>query len=51
MIRYLESQIEEVRNSMYSAYLHNPDIEKVLTISQELDVLLNQLIKLKANSV
>ncbi|ASK64338.1 hypothetical protein CFK37_08850 [Virgibacillus phasianinus] len=38
----LRKKIEETRQKMYEAYEHNPDDPQVLTISQDLDVLLNK---------
>ncbi|MGP4075535.1 Spo0E family sporulation regulatory protein-aspartic acid phosphatase [Halobacillus sp. K22] len=45
----LKTKIEETRKSMYEAYTQGEDYNKVLKISQQLDGLLNRMVKLKNN--
>ncbi|WP_404455122.1 aspartyl-phosphate phosphatase Spo0E family protein [Virgibacillus necropolis] len=41
-INVLKKKIEETRKKMYETYENNPNDPQILTISQSLDVLLNE---------
>ncbi|SFG45094.1 Spo0E like sporulation regulatory protein [Halobacillus alkaliphilus] len=45
----LQTKIEETRKYMYEAYNQGEDYDKILVISQQLDDLLNRMVKLKSN--
>jgi|GEM_PF-7056395 len=45
----LQTKIEETRKRMYEAYNQGEDYNKILNISQQLDDLLNRMVKFKSN--
>ncbi|ASF39392.1 Spo0E family sporulation regulatory protein-aspartic acid phosphatase [Halobacillus halophilus] len=45
----LQTKIEETRKYMYEAYNQGEDYNKVVNISQQLDDLLNKMVKIKSN--
>ncbi|TGB03843.1 aspartyl-phosphate phosphatase Spo0E family protein [Halobacillus salinus] len=43
--KQLEEQIEQLRLRMYQIYEENPEDDRLLQVSQDLDVLLNEFSK------
>ena len=45
----LQTKIEETRKCMYEAYNQGEDYNRILNISQQLDDLLNRMVKFNSN--
>ncbi|WP_077622832.1 aspartyl-phosphate phosphatase Spo0E family protein [Sediminibacillus massiliensis] len=48
-VEYFKTEIEELRLQMYDAYAEDPTGNRVLTISQKLDKVINKVQKMKVN--